>query len=498
MPVFTIQAPDGRKIKIEAADEATAMRGAQEYARANPKVSTGRDVATGFLSGAVESVRGMAQQAVKTALPALPGAWVDKAANVLAQTDYTPQTEAGKVARTAGQMAPAAIAPGSVGQRAANVLVPTVTTEVAGRTAKALGANETGVEVARAVGGIAGGVAANARLPAKPKAPKAKTPTLDALRSAKDTAYREVDAAGVQYKPEASTRLADTIKTKLEAGMVDPDLHPKVTAVAKRVEALRNAPITLTKLDQVRRVIRDNVFTPSASRDERRLGYQMIDALDEFVATAGADDVLSAGDPNAAAQALQKARDLNSRVAKIESIEGAKVRAANRAASSGSGGNVNNATRREVMKVAERGRNWTPAEQEALDRVVKGSRTQNVLRQVGKLSPEGNGLMLGGHLFTGLKTGGLSALVIPPAMVAKHVADGMTMTAVDDVIRLIASGKEAQAAQLAARDPKVAALLRDIQQANLGGSTVNALRAGGTGSNWQAPWQQSARPPGAP
>lgn len=36
MAVYTIQAPDGRKIKIEAGDEATAVRGAQEWAAANP------------------------------------------------------------------------------------------------------------------------------------------------------------------------------------------------------------------------------------------------------------------------------------------------------------------------------------------------------------------------------------------------------------------------------------------------------------------------------
>ena len=39
MALYTIEAPDGRKIKIEAADEATAMRGAQEYAAANPAQS---------------------------------------------------------------------------------------------------------------------------------------------------------------------------------------------------------------------------------------------------------------------------------------------------------------------------------------------------------------------------------------------------------------------------------------------------------------------------
>lgn len=36
MAVFTIQSPDGRKIKIDAADEATAVRGAQEWVSANP------------------------------------------------------------------------------------------------------------------------------------------------------------------------------------------------------------------------------------------------------------------------------------------------------------------------------------------------------------------------------------------------------------------------------------------------------------------------------
>lgn len=37
MPTFTIKSPDGRRITITAADEATAMRGAQEWAKGQPK-----------------------------------------------------------------------------------------------------------------------------------------------------------------------------------------------------------------------------------------------------------------------------------------------------------------------------------------------------------------------------------------------------------------------------------------------------------------------------
>lgn len=39
MPVFTIQAPDGRKIRIQANDQETALKGAQEWAAANPAQS---------------------------------------------------------------------------------------------------------------------------------------------------------------------------------------------------------------------------------------------------------------------------------------------------------------------------------------------------------------------------------------------------------------------------------------------------------------------------
>ncbi|WP_131798279.1 hypothetical protein, partial [Devosia elaeis] len=41
MAVYTIQAPDGRRIKIRANDEQTAVQGAQEWAAANPKVPDG-------------------------------------------------------------------------------------------------------------------------------------------------------------------------------------------------------------------------------------------------------------------------------------------------------------------------------------------------------------------------------------------------------------------------------------------------------------------------
>jgi hypothetical protein len=50
MPIFTIEAPDGRKIKVEAETQELALRGAEEYAAANP-IRSAADMQKGLQSG---------------------------------------------------------------------------------------------------------------------------------------------------------------------------------------------------------------------------------------------------------------------------------------------------------------------------------------------------------------------------------------------------------------------------------------------------------------
>lgn len=566
--------------------------------------------------------------------------------------DYQPQTEAGRVSRAVGRNAVNALVPGNPVQKAANVLAPALGGEGARYAAEKAGAGPTGQAVAEFAGSMAGGVGANVRIaPGPPKPARAPKVTVDELRPAKDAAYRAVDNAGVQYKPEAVNGFLDDVKAKFGGDAVDEVLHPKVARLIKRLEAYRDQPLTLTKIDQLRRGVRDNVFTATASKDERRLGYQLIDELDGFVNRAGPGDVVAsreipavldpatgkpaafyhgsprtdltelrasetptkmgfprvvsvstdpkfsknyagekgrvyeanvhanrvgdyrkpedvervvrfyaqkaaaegdgtawnpstlspddiegirhgewrfwenpdlwkehgwdgawnreltgrsdatapnlslasgegvrllpngkvpsaASDPAAAAVALRRARDLNTRVAKIESIQGARDRAVSRAARTGSGGNVDNALRQEVAKVRDRGRGWTPAERSALDSVETGSKVQNALRTFGKMSPSGNGLMQALNLGAAGKTLGASIPVSMAAYAAKAVADGMTKAKVERVIQLVAAGGKAEAVELAglaSRDQAVAKLVSQIKRVQLGGSTVNAL-----------------------
>lgn len=142
-----------------------------------------------------------------------------------------------------------------------------------------------------------------------------------------------------------------------------------------------------------------------------------------------------------------------------------------RAGSTGSGGNVDNAIRQNLRGVYEKSKNLTPAEEAAFQKAIVGSKSQNALRQVGKFSPQGNGLMAAGNLGAAAMAGPVGAIPGAAGMISKIVADSITKGRVDDIIRIMAQGGE-QAAQTqrvlaieAARNPRAAVLYRQVMAA---------------------------------
>lgn len=289
---------------------------------------------------------------------------------------------------------------------------------------------------------------------ARPKAPaKAPAPTLDELTASKNAAYKAVEQSGEQFAPQAVNGFVDDLTAEMKAANINPARHPKAASMLEDIQALRDQPMSLTQLDQLRQVIRRDVGNaPDAA--EKFMGGKMIDALDGFIDTSPA-----------ASSTVKEARGLNTKVRKIEAVTEAVDSAKLRAGSTGSGGNIDNATRQNLRRVFEKTRNFTPEEQAALERIIVGSKGQNALRQVGKLSPQGNGLM------TALSIGGTMAnpaLGVPTAAgaVSKVLADRITQTRVKELVDLIARGSETPEAksaiqelsQIAAKDPAVAAL----------------------------------------
>jgi hypothetical protein len=550
MTVFTVQAPDGTRIKVDAVDEVTAIRGAQEHyaslhAAAPAKPNVAEDVVKGAASGlrqgvtALPGVIGDTENAIGRSVDFVgrkvvgglqdltgndlgapymgtkrPGGTVPEPVNYahinhhatgddynalrqrVTGADYVPQTEPGRLAASVGRTAPAAFLPGSAASRVANVVGSGLGSEGARYAVEKAGGGEVAQNVASVVGGLAGGVAANVRIAPRstPRpVPPTKAPTLEELQTQRDAAYSAVRDAGVQYRPEATTRLVQAVRDKIGDDL-DPDLHGKLTAVVKRrIDGLVDKPATLDELDKVLRVINEDVLTPTASKGERRLGYQVRDTINDFIAKAGEGDVLSNSDPAVAAAALKQARDLHGRIAKMEKLEEAKAKGYDKAKQAGAGGNVNNAIRQQVAKVRDRDRGWTPDERAALDTVVQGDATQNALRQVGKLSPSGNGLSLWMNLGAAAKTGGLSLPITAAGAVSKAMADGMTQGRVDQVMKLVASGGRSETveiAKLAARDARVANLVDQIRRVSLNSSTRRAL-SGATSPGGRPTGQQS-------
>lgn len=511
MPTYTIQTPDGRKIKIEAADEATAMRGAREWSQKNAAKPAQRSKTTGFLANVNRGtgigdemaagfqaagniitgkekinplalvpfmINGASMFGNESGNAFLEASGLKRAGrNAMAEQRVTEDAYAqsdplkARFAQGVGNAATVAV-PGApmvktlqTGNALANAgrFGIAAATEGAaygladrGTAEERVGAAKTNALFSAVLGS---GIGAAVTRRAAPKVQAAKAPSIDELRASKNAAYKAADDAGVAYSPEAIDSLAQGVGDDLRAANLDDALHPRATALLKRLEGMRGKPLTLTQIDQFRQLAGE--VAASADKGERRLGRLAIQSIDEFLDAATPAQALT-GDAARGAGLLTEARGLNQKVAKIDTINEAVNKAELRAGSTGSGGNVNNAMRQNLRRVLESGRGYSAEEREALKAIVMGTPGQNFLRQVGKLSPEGNGLMAGLNLGAAGMTSGASIPVSAAGMVAKRLADRGTEQRVAALVDLIASGgpkaiqAEREFADLAARDPAVA------------------------------------------
>lgn len=324
--------------------------------------------------------------------------------------------------------------------------------------------------------------------PSKAAARNLPKADVEALRTAKEAAYKAVEQAGVRYKPQAVDQLVGDIAQEAAGNNLNLLRHPRAASMLSDLEELRGKPITLTQLDQVRQVIRRDVAN-AADNAEAFFGRKMIKSLDQFIDNAGPQHI-DAGDPKLAANLVRQARSANSRFRKVEAVIDAQDAARLRAGSTGSGGNVNNATRQELRKVLDNAAGLTNEERDAFERVIIGTKGQNALRQLGKLSPSGNGLMqmfhtsmASGGATLGAMTGGPGGAVVGGALasapaavgiISKIAADRMTAKRVDDLLRILASGGNQQATNAAGAE--LSRLLSGLAQSPGTLPAVNRLR----------------------
>lgn len=420
------------------------------------------DAGKSFLSGLTGALGGMADQ-VQTAAVGVPLGMLQQAAglasgkpvmpqplglnaSIAARNAHVPQTTAGQWAKTAGEMVPNAIFPGSAAARLANVVLPTVGAEGAAQAVKAFGGGDQAQSLARTVGGVAGGLATGIRPGVR--AARAQPQTLEQVDKGQRAAWDAVDASGYRFPQQDVQSAAGDIRNIVnEAG---PDLYENSAKIANRVEDLAGrGDLTPAQANRLRSQIGEKLLKPGS--DEASVGRQIQARIDALIDT-GSEASPLLKDARAKYTQFMKMKDVSQR------LEDAGI---NQAAS-GTGGNPN-AVRQALKplvknKSAQRMRNATPDEMAALKSVVNGTPTQNAMRALSAFDPFHSRLGMLLQTVLSVKTAGLSAATIPAGMAATAADKAIGASNLQKVLDLISTGGKKTAQPLLSYSPQFPAL----------------------------------------
>jgi hypothetical protein len=269
-------------------------------------------------------------------------------------------------------------------------------------------------------------------------------PTRQALYDTAKAAYKRMEDAGGRYTPEGTRELSTRIGDTLKSANYEPELAPQVPALQRIMGRYASQYATPENIQSVRQVASD--ISRSSNASERRIGKQLVAEVDDFIGSATPQQIVGANGADVAKD-LAEGNEYWKRFSKVGVVENAIEKASRRTASTGSGGNIDNATRQELGKALDRVKNWTPDERQALSDAIYSSKAQNAARLMGKLSPVGHGLMFA------LDAGGFAAnkalgLPIAAGAASKFIADRATLANARNVAELVAMGGNRAAMQM--------------------------------------------------
>lgn len=357
---------------------------------------------------------------------------------------YEPKTTAGEFAQTGARFIPGALTGGSAKQAVGSAikygLAPGLASEAAGQLTEGSALEPWArAGTALAAGGAAGLAGDRANASGAVRSMVQNAPTNEVIKDTAQAAYKRADNAGlVVAQPAVDNAATRLVQTATNAGF-HPKIHPKIQAALETAYDAGAAAQPLDQLELVRRVL--GSAAKSMEADERRIASMLIDDWDDALDNLGPNDVL-AGNPAEGAAALKEARANWHKLRKSELLDEALLKGERRAASTGSGGNEDNAIRQNIRGILDnpkKARSFSADEKTAMEKVVRGGQVQNLLRLVGKLSPQGSGLMAA----LGIGGAAINPMLAIPALAgaaAKPVANAMTGRNVDIASALIRSG----------------------------------------------------------
>jgi hypothetical protein len=357
---------------------------------------------------------------------------------------YKPKTTYGEYAQTGGEFLPgAALGPGGIARKVATqALVPAAVSETAGQATKG-----TALEPwARIAGGVAGGVAAGragqGRLPGRDV-----TPGQVETRAA--AGYQSPEVGTLIFQPQALDTLATNISGALRRSKSNERLAPATNALVDDLRTPVNGVWHTYEDLQTTRELFQKQAGNFANPQEARAATVALRELDNYIDNIPQRDLL-AGQGAQASATLQRSRADYAAAKTAERVAEKIQNAELQAASTYSGGNVNNATRqklRTLLTSRKQGRGLTDDELALIEANVRGSPTGNVARAAGKFLGGGGGMQAfntmgaGGATgaFLGGPIGALIGMAVPIAagQTSRRIGDALTRRRANQIVQAI-------------------------------------------------------------
>lgn len=275
-------------------------------------------------------------------------------------------------------------------------------------------------------------------------------PTLEELEAAANAAYRRSEEAGVRVAQPAFKEGVESASAAAKEAGIDKTIHPKATAAIGRLEEAVGSEPSLKEIDILRRIV--GGAAKSLEPDERRIAGVIMRRLDGMVDGLTPGQVAT-GNAEEGVAALKEARQLWSMSRKSEIISDALDEARLRAASSGSGGNIDNAQRqafKNILLDEKVARGFSDSELAQMRRIVEGTPSQNIARMVGRAAPNTGALPLIANLTASGASGGLTLPLSALATGGKVYSDAVTRKAIDTLGRSVRAGGDIPESSLAA------------------------------------------------
>lgn len=328
--------------------------------------------------------------------------------------DYQPSSALGGVLKTGAEFLPAmAGGPESLLTKfATRVAVPALTTEGAGALTRGTSAEP----YARVAGALAGGATAGkiANMLAERNAVAAATPSLAAVKNEASNLYDAATSRNVATPLPASTldNLASDITSTLNNKGIRPSNASSIHAAVDEIRTPATAGAAdVADLVAGRQSIKELLGKVDTNKAGAAVALQKIETAIEQ-ASPGTMNTIREADKNWAALKANEALDKK------------LARADLRAAGADSGMNVGNKVRQKVsdLLLSNEARYLSGEIKADLEKIVRGTASQNAMRHVGNLLGGGGGL---GMLASG--TAGYEAGGVPGAIGAALLGRGFKM-----------------------------------------------------------------------